>query len=57
MKVLKIMGGILLGLVAVVAIALVILVTVVDLNDYKKQIEELAAQQKIQLKIEGDLVE
>ena len=44
------------GLVAVlIAVGIVFLITVVDPNDYKAQVEDAAKQGQIELKIQGDL--
>lgn len=55
MKALKIIAGILFGLVALLLVAILVLVLVIDPNDYKPEIEKLAANKGIELKFEGDL--
>jgi len=55
MKALKIFFGTVLTLLLLVVLGVAVLLWWVDLNDYKKEIEQLAAQQNVTLKIEGDL--
>lgn len=55
MKTIKIVVGSLLALLLLGILVTGILLWRVDLNDYKKEIEQLAAQQNVLLKIDGDL--
>jgi len=55
MKILKGVLGVLAALVLLSGLAIVALLLLVDLNDYKKELEQLAAQQNVELHIEGDL--
>jgi AsmA protein len=55
MKLLKILGIVVAALFALLAIAIVALVWLVNPNDYKPQLQQLAAKQGIQLTIVGDL--
>lgn len=55
MKALKIFFGLVLALLLLLVLGIGILLWWVDLNDYKQEIEKLAAKQNVILKIEGDL--
>lgn len=55
MKALKIFFGVVLALLLLLVLGIGILLWWVDLNDYKKEIEQLAAKQNVILRIEGDL--
>jgi len=55
MKALKIFFGVVLALLFLLIVGIGILVWWVDLNDYKQEIEQLAAKQNVILKIEGNL--
>ena len=55
MKLLKILAGIVASLVALVAIAIVALALLVDPNDYKPLLEKVAADNKIELHLNGKL--
>lgn len=55
MKILKILGMAFATLLVLLALGFAALLWIVDLNDYKKQIENVAAEKGVLLKIEGDL--
>lgn len=55
MKALKMLVRIVFGLVALLLVAILVLLLVIDPNNYKPEIEKLAASKGIELKFEGDL--